>query len=164
MSVVHLHLLLNHVPVVGALVGVALLLYAVMRRSSEIGKVALALFAVLAAVSVAVFLTGEPAEEIVENLSGYSQSITEEHEELARIAMIVMVGFGILAIGALVYFRRKLLPRWLAAASLLVSLTVGGLMAATANLGGQIRHSEIRSGAPAGIESEGAEHGERNRQ
>lgn len=154
MSIVHLHLLLNHIPVVGALVGIALLVYAVMRRSSEVGKVALALFAALAAVSIAVFLTGEPAEEVVENLPGFSESITEQHEELARVAMIVMVGFGVLAIGALVYLRNRLLPRWLAATSLLLSLVGGGLMAAAANLGGQIRHSEIRSGTPAGIESE----------
>ena len=58
MSFLHLHLLLNHVPVIGAVLGVLLLAAAVMRRSDELGKAALVLFALLAATSVVVFLTG----------------------------------------------------------------------------------------------------------
>jgi hypothetical protein len=147
MSIVHAHLILNHVPVVGAVIGSLLLAYAVIRRNSEVGKIALALFTALAAVSVVVFLTGEPAEEAVEHLAGFPSSITEEHEELARVAMICTAAFGVLAFGALVYYRRRVLPRWFIASSLLVGLTISSLMAATANLGGQIRHSEIRAGA-----------------
>ena len=153
MNVVHVHLLLNHVPVVGAVIGTLLLAYAAVRRNSEVSKIALALFAALAAVSVAVFLTGEPAEEAVEHLPGFSESITEQHEELARVAMISIVAFGVLAIGALTYFRRRVLPRWFAATSLLFSLTIVALMAVTANSGGQIRHSEIRSAAVDSDES-----------
>ena len=59
MSLVHLHLLLNHLPVIGAFFGVLLLAVALARRSSELAKVALAFFAFLGAVSVAVFFTGD---------------------------------------------------------------------------------------------------------
>lgn len=38
MSIVHIHLLLNHVPVVGAVLGAVLLAYAVVRRSSEVAR------------------------------------------------------------------------------------------------------------------------------
>jgi hypothetical protein len=38
--------------------------------------------------------------------------------------------------------------RTLTGAALVVSLATAGLMARTANLGGQIRHPEIRAGAP----------------
>jgi hypothetical protein len=146
MSGVHLHLLRNHVPVVGSILGIALLGYALIRRNSEISKLSLALFAVLAAVAIAVFLTGEPAEELVEKLPGFSASITERHEELARLTTIALVGFGTMGLIALAYYRRRLLPRWVAATSFAISLTIGGLLVTTANLGGQIRHSEIRSG------------------
>lgn len=146
MSLTHIHLFMNHIPVIGALIGIALLVYAWTRRSSEAAKISLALFAALAAIAVIVFLTGEPAEEAVEHLPGFSGDITEEHEDMARVATIAIVGFGALAIAALAYYRKRVLPRWVAAAALVMSLTIGGLMAATANLGGQIRHSEIRPG------------------
>lgn len=156
MSIVHAHLLLNHIPVVGAIIGALLFAYALMRRNSELGKLALGFYAVLAVIAVAVFLTGEPAEEAVERLPGFSDAITERHEELARISTVTLVAFGALALGLLAAFRRRLLPRWAAITGFAFALGVAGLMAATANLGGQIRHSEIRpamsafeSGAPS---------------
>jgi len=151
MSTVHVHLLLNHVPVVGVLIGILLLGYALIRRSSEMSKVSLGVFAALAGVAVGVFLTGEPAEEVVEQLPGFSEAITERHEELARISTIALVAFGVTALAALAHYRRRLLPRWVTAASLALSITIGGLLTATANLGGQIRHTEVRPGAAAAV-------------
>ena len=162
MSIVHLHLLLNHLPVVGAFLGIALLAFALLRRNSEMGKFAFGLFALLAAVAVTVYFTGEPAEELVERLPGFSDAITERHEELAQLATIAMFGSGVLGLAALAVFRRRPLPRWVSAAGLVIALGIGGLMGATANLGGQIRHTEIRPGGLAGAgeraEQEEAEH------
>jgi len=39
--------------------------------------------------------------------------------------------------------------KWFATTSLAISLVVAGLMGWTANLGGQVRHTEIRAGASA---------------
>ena len=148
MSSVHLHLMLNHVPVIGAMLAILLLALAVARRSSELGKASLGLFALLGAVSIVVFLTGEPAEELVETLPGFSEAITERHEEAALVATIAMAALGALALGALVAFRRAL-PRWVAVGGLVLALCAGGLMGYTAYLGGQVRHTEVRPGASA---------------
>lgn len=148
MSVTHLHLLLNHFPVIGTVIGAALLAVALLRRSSELGKVSLALFAALGAISVLVFLTGEPAEEAIEGLSDFSETITERHEEFALIATTVLASFGAIALGVLTAFRKKALPRWVTLFGLLISLVAGGLMTYTAMLGGQVRHTEIRSDSP----------------
>lgn len=158
MSIVHIHLLLNHVPVVGATLGTLLLAYAVVRRSSEIAKLALALFAALAVVTVAVFFTGEPAEEAIEHLPGFSNASVEVHEELALLSTIAFAAVGALGLAALAYFRRRLLPRWVAVTGLALSLTISGMMAVTANLGGQIRHSEIRAGTNLGSTDADDEH------
>jgi hypothetical protein len=146
MSGVHIHLLLNHIPVIGGMFVLALLALALVRRSSELAKIALGFFAVLGAVAVVVFLTGEPAEELVEGLPGVSEGIMERHEELALIATVAMAALGSLSLAALAAFRRRLLPRWVGAAGFALALGVGGLMGYTANLGGQIRHTEIRAG------------------
>ena len=168
MSAVHLHLMLNHLPVVGTLIGILLLAVALLRRSSELAKVTLGLFALLGAASLAVFLTGEPAEELVEKLPGFSESITHAHEEVAELATIVMVGFGVLALGALAVYRRRALPRWVTAGGLAVALAAGGLMGYTGYLGGQVRHTEVRGGTvaaapgePSGAAGARAEHDER---
>jgi hypothetical protein len=147
MSVLHLHLLLNHVPVIGAVLAVLLLAFALARRSGELSKAALGLVALIAAVSVAVFLTGEPAEEVVEGLPGFSHALVERHEEAALVATVAMGALGGLALLALAAFRGRALPRWATGAALAGTLGVAGLMGYTANLGGQIRHTEIRAGA-----------------
>ena len=149
MNSIHLHLLLNHVPVIGAVFGVFLLAAAFARRSDELGKAALGLFALLAATSVVVFLTGEPAEELVEKLPGFSEAITERHEDVALIAVVSMGLTGLFCLITLAVFRKRPLARWVTPVALVISLGVAGLMGYTANLGGQIRHTEIRTTAAA---------------
>jgi uncharacterized membrane protein len=151
MSFTHLHLLLNHFPVIGTILGIALLAVALKRRSSELGKVSLGLFAALGAISVIVYLTGEPAEEAIEKLPGFSEAITERHEEFALIATIVLSSFGALALSALVVFRKKSLPRWVTLGAFVTSLVAGTLMGYTGMLGGQVRHTEVRSSAASPV-------------
>jgi uncharacterized membrane protein len=149
MSVMHLHLLLNHFPVIGTLIGVAFLAVALFRGSSELGKVSLGLFAALGVISIIVYFTGEPAEEAIEKLPGFSEAITERHEEVALIATIALAAFGGLALAALGVFRRKSLPRWVTLGSFALSLATGAAMGYTALLGGQVRHTELRTGSEA---------------
>ena len=146
MSFTHIHLLLNHFPVIGTALGIALLAIALVRKSSELAKVSLGLFAALAAISVVVYFTGEPAEGAIEKLPGFSESITERHEEFALIATIVIALFGALALSALAVFRKKLLPRWVTLSGLALALASGGVMGYTAMTGGQVRHTEVRGG------------------
>jgi uncharacterized membrane protein len=156
MSFTHLHLFLNHFPVIGTILGIVLLGVALLRRSSELGKVSLGLFVGLAAVAILVYLTGEPAEDAIEKLPGFSEAITERHEEFALIATIGLGIFGGLSLGALALFRKRPLPRWVTMSAFSLSLVAGGLMGYTAMLGGQVRHTEVRSGlvmlSPAGQE------------
>jgi uncharacterized membrane protein len=161
MSGIHLHLLLNHVPVIGAVLGLALPGVAFLRRSDELGKFALGAFAFLGAVSVVVFLTGEPAEELVEKLPGFSEALTERHEEAALAATIVMGVVGLLSLIGLAVFRSRALARWVVPTALVLALGATATMGYAANLGGQIRHTEIRSTAAPMPAGELRERGER---
>lgn len=149
MNVVHLHLLLNHFPIIGAVLGVLILAVAVLRRSDDIGKLALWLFALIGATSIVVFLTGEPAEDLVERLPGFSKAITEQHEEVALVATIAMGALGAFALILLVAFRKRPLASWTGPITLVLALGATGLMGYAANLGGQVRHTEIRAGGVA---------------
>ncbi|HET6797819.1 MAG TPA: DUF2231 domain-containing protein [Gemmatimonadales bacterium] len=151
MTWTHLHLALNHVPVIGILLVVLLLGAGVVRRNSELERTSYWLLAGLALIAVVVYFTGEPAEELVEGLPGYSEAMIEHHEEVALIATVGIVVLGLAAVVGLIRARRQ---REAPSGSyskilLLLSLVVGGVMMWTANLGGQIRHTEIRPSAQA---------------
>ena len=158
MSWAHVHLAFNHVPVIGLPIVVVVLAWAVIRRSAELTRVSFVLLLVLAILTLVVQLTGEPAEELVEGLPGVLDSMVERHEEAALVGTIGMTVLGLLALFGWWWSRsQRRLARWYPAAMLVLGVLVAGYMGWVANLGGQIRHSEIRPGqaTSAGAEVEG---------
>lgn len=156
MSIVHLHLLLNHVPVVGALFALLLFSAALLLRETVSTKFALAFTAGLAIVAVAVYFTGGAAESAVEKLAGVTERSIERHEEAAELTTVAISILGVLSLISLLVFRAKRVPRWVAVGGFVGSVVVSALMGWTANLGGQIRHTEIQgaSNQQVGNESE----------
>ncbi|MBI2486756.1 MAG: hypothetical protein HYW01_07335 [Deltaproteobacteria bacterium] len=148
MNWAHVHLILNHIPLVGIGFSILLLIIAMLRRSNELINVALIFVILVALWAIPVYLTGEPTEEVVEKLPGISEQLIEEHEEQAELAFIFIEVAGALALISLIagWYSDKL-GRKLTVLTLLVLIVSGGLMAWTANLGGKINHPEIRSGA-----------------
>lgn len=146
MNLTHVHLLLNHIPVIGVGFALLLLVASLLKKSDDLKRASLWLFILSALVALPTYFTGEPAEETVERLPGVSHAIIESHEEAALFALLAIEVLGVLALAALFLYRRsENLARLLVLASLVVALVAGGLMGWTANLGGQIRHTEIRS-------------------
>ncbi|RYY43686.1 MAG: hypothetical protein EOO06_19340 [Chitinophagaceae bacterium] len=146
MNSVQMHLALTHVPVVLSLVGLIMLAVAVFIKNPTITKLSYILIFIAGIAAIPVFLTGEGTEEAVENLPGVSEAIIERHEDVAKLAMISIAAAGFAALAALFSFRWQIVTRVLKVVVLLLAITSGGLMAQTAHLGGQIRHTEIRTG------------------
>jgi uncharacterized membrane protein len=160
MNDAHLHLLVNHLPVIGTLFSIALLLWALIRKSPELTRVALGFFVLAAISGLAAFYTGEPAEHVVEHMAGISEPILEEHEETAELATILLGVYGLFALGSLIYFRkRREIGRGFTSVAFVLSLIPMGFMAYTAYLGGEVRHPEIRPGANISALQSGAETG-----
>ena len=146
MNYAHIHLILNHLPLFAGVFGVIILAWGLFRRSDEVQRIGLVLLILNALAEIPVYLTGEPAEEIAEKLPGVSEQIIESHESAAMIALILSLITGVLAVIALA--SKRLFSGNLALVTVFVALVAGlasgGLMGYTANLGGQVRHSEIR--------------------
>jgi len=140
-------LMLNHLPVLGTIFGLLLLGWAALRRSETLQRAALGTFVLAALAAIPVFLTGKPSEDLVERLAGTAEQAIEVHEEAAVVALIAIEALGALALAALVLFRNRGIPRPLAGGALVFALATAGWMAQTANLGGRIRHAELRSTA-----------------
>ncbi|HVZ39117.1 MAG TPA: hypothetical protein VHI13_07560 [Candidatus Kapabacteria bacterium] len=145
----HVHLLTNHVPVMAALIGLLLLLVALLRRSAEMTRAGMIVMVLAALAAVPAYLTGDPAEHIVNNLPGVQRSDIHEHEESAQYALVAVELTGLLALFGLArYWSAAVLPRGFVAALLFLALLTSAIMARTAYLGGMVRHTEIRPAAP----------------
>lgn len=141
----------------GSLFATLLLIVAMLRRSGELQRVSLWGMVLVALLALPAFFTGEPAEEMVEELPGVSHDLIHEHEEFAETGIIVMEILGAVALGGSILYRRaEKIPMPYLGAVLLLSLGSAAIMGITANLGGEIRHPEIRgAGAlPVGVEGE----------
>jgi len=146
MNWAHVHIGINHAPVIGIIFAFLLLIWGMMKRSEEVKRISLGIFVIIALIAIPVYITGGGAEEVVKHLPGVSESVIEKHEESAFSTFIMVEVLGLLTLGGLFLYRRpQNFSTWFVILSLTLSILVGGLMVRTANLGGQIRHTEIRS-------------------
>jgi len=144
MNAAHYHLLLNHLPPLGALFGFLLLSAGVARKSGELVRASFVALVLVGLLALPTYFTGEPAEEVVEHAPGVSESVIEPHEESAEASLSTALVLAALSLAGLILYRRREIPRGFALGTLALALVVTGMMAWTAHLGGKIRHVEIR--------------------
>ncbi len=151
MNWVHIHLMTNHAPVIGIIVGLVLWAVAMAWKSQDLKRFALYYFVALGAVSLLVFLTGEPAEEAVEHAAGISEAVIERHEEASVFGLIAIELLALASLAGILFGRRQLLSRqWYSVALTVLALFSAATMGWVANLGGKIRHTEIDQVQAAG--------------
>ena len=151
----HVHLMINHFPVIGVFGGILLLVYALVRKSEEIKMVSLGVFVLIALITIPVFFTGEGAEDVVKHIPGVTEAYIGRHEELAELTLVLMEILGVLSLTGLVLLKLKgSIPVIIVILVLVMSLITATFVGITANLGGQIRHTEIRDSAVPTPESQ----------
>jgi hypothetical protein len=141
----HLHLIINHVPILGSVFALLLVLWGTARGSREVRRLALWV-ALLAGLSVyPAYFTGEEAHEQVEDYPGFDHDATHEHEEAAEFSLIVLLASAGAA-GVALFLGRgdRTEPGWARGAVLLGLVASTATVARTAWIGGEIRHEEIR--------------------
>ena len=153
MNASQIHLALNHVPLFFSIAGGLILLYGFIRKHDQIKLLSLYFMIIAAVFTIPVYLTGEGTEEMVEELPGVSKGLIESHEEIAKIGLILIIITGITALTTLVIKRKATLLKISLIFCLFLTFISFGVMAQTAHLGGQIRHSELRNGVVASTES-----------
>ena len=148
MSWTHLHLAVNHIPVVGAPFLLLLLVWGCIHRSRDVIQTALWWFTGFAVLAIALKFTGDFAsEEAVERLRPVGEFVTA-HEQSADQATTAVFLLGIASAFALFLGRKgRPTPSWILGTVLVLGLATTLLMGRAANLGGRINHPEVR---PAG--------------
>lgn len=146
MNNAHFHLVVNHLPIVGILIGTLVLVAGLLIKKSEVKLTAFGIFIFSAITSVAAFYTGEGAEEIVENISGISETLIHTHEEFAESFFTITLILGVLSLVGFVAELKKLkYTKYLTILILLLAIADGVVAKYVGTSGGEIRHSEIRS-------------------
>ncbi len=146
MNQAHIHLLVNHVSLFGVSFGLLALVWAIIKNSKDVRWYAVGLFLVSAVFAWIASETGEGAEEIVEQIPGILESMVERHEEAAELANISVMTLGVLAVlmEIIAKVKNQCLKK-IQIGVLIVAIVSAVLLARTANLGGEIRHTEIRA-------------------
>lgn len=167
MNLPHLHLLLNHWPIIGAFIAFGLFVLALVMRSNDVKQVSLALFAVLALVALPTYLSGNAASDSLKKSKEYSKSVSasliDNHEGAALLALSALELTGLVSLMGLWQFSRKEkdpshAAAWVSMAVFVLGLVTVGLMTVTGTSGGDIRHPEIlaQGEGPSGIATMGA--------
>jgi uncharacterized membrane protein len=150
------HIMLNHFPIILTVAGTAALLLATFRgqRASWLyGTISLTLAAVTV---IPTYFTGAPAEHALNRPWYVARGAIHTHEDAARIASILVVIGGLVAVVAwrrLVRYPREVrMPGALRTALLVTALAASVSIGYTSWLGGRIVHDApvLQGPAPAG--------------
>lgn len=146
MNEAHFHLIVNHLPIVGLLIGLLVLVTGFILKKSEIKVTALGIFIFSALASVAAFYSGEGAEEIVEKVPGISETLINQHEESAELFFTAILILGVFSLITLILeIKKSKFSNYGFVLVFLVTLVSGVLAKNVGTSGGEIRHTEIRN-------------------
>ena len=139
----HWHLLVNHLPIIGSIIGLFILGYGIISKTEVVIKMSYWLFIVLAVFAVIAKQTGEQAEGFIMSAKLADETLIEPHAQAADYAQWSMIILGLIALAAL-FINRLKTPKVMPLIVLITALVAAGLMGWTGFLGGEIMHKEIR--------------------
>ena len=146
MDLAHLHLLLNHFPTIGTIMGGGLFVLSLITNSDDLKRASLVVLLGISLIAIPTYISGNGAQDAVKSLPGVSKTLIETHEGAALVALGFIEVTGAFAWLGLWQFRRLArVPNWNLAVILVLTAVTFGLMARASNLGGEIRHGEIRA-------------------
>lgn len=140
----HIHLLSNHIPILGVLFGTILLIAGMIIGGENLKRAALWTFVVSSFLTILVYFSGTYGMEMVEALPNVSQEVVHTHMEFAEKTSIVIWILGAVSLVIMLLRRTAALKTSWLIAPLLLGIVGSGMAAWTGELGGQVRHTEIR--------------------
>jgi len=153
MNLVHVHLWLNHLPILGTMIALGIFALSLVVDHDEMQQAGLGLFAFIALFAIPAYMSGNAAGEVVKNNPDIQMDLVQAHQGSALMAFIFMEFTGAAALFALFRFSRTQKNPWLERPGklslfvvLALAVVTSGLMAVAGNTGGEIGHAEIASG------------------
>jgi hypothetical protein len=155
-TLAHLHLLLNHVPTLGSVLALGLLLLGFVRRNEHLTHVGLEVLFIIAVLTMPVYVTGVGAQRELRGRQEVSDTAIREHQDAAIYGFALTEFAGFVGWLALWQSRRTGRPaRGLVPATVVLLIAAVAIMGRAANLGGEIRHPEMSARDAPATESPG---------
>lgn len=146
MNDAHLHMVVNHFPLIGGIFGIAILVAGFGFKNEIIKRVAYVILLTSSLFTFASMFTGEGAEEFVEELPNIGHQIIHEHEEIAEKFALLMYATGIFSLaGLFASLKNKSWNRIVAICTLVCAVGSAVVAKSVGTSGGEIRHTEIRA-------------------
>ena len=153
MNDAHLHLVVNHFPIIGTIFGLGILIAGLIFKNQAVKNTAFILFIIAAAFGFASMNTGEGAEEIAEKLPGVTEQLIETHEELAETFSVFLYATGLLSLVSLILaYKKNTLAKFTTLGTVGLGLIAVFFAQQTGTSGGEIRHTEIRANTSTLVE------------
>src|SRR5206468_3665694 len=135
-NLAHLHLLLNHFPTVGTVIGLGLFVGALVTKNDGLKRTSMLVLLLIAVSALPVYFSGNAAFEAIQSRPDVSKQFVARHQDVALLALVLMAITGALAWCGLWQFRRNAYPAiWNVYGILLFSLLTVVLMTVTATMG-----------------------------
>jgi hypothetical protein len=154
-TLTHIHLLINHLPIIGSLIGGLVLAHGMGTKSFQTNIAAYYILILSAIGATIAYLTGEPAEKLFKfSVLNYQDKLIHNHEEFATYALTSFIILGVVSLIALYAIYQKISYANLLAKILMALCIMSFLLVArTGYLGGLIRHTELENNSPFNHES-----------
>jgi len=148
MNAAYFHLIVNHFPIIGSIIGTLLLMAGMIFKNEGVKISGLGVLIFATIMALIANLTGDSAKEAVEGLNDVARSLINKHEDIASVALFLIIPSGLLAALSLYsIYKKERSVRFLLLITLVLSMISCAAMAYTGLTGGQIRHTEFRSDA-----------------
>src|SRR5882724_4278278 len=130
MNPAHLHLIITHLPVLGSVFGLGLLLIALVQGNQQLKRTSLWVFLLAGIAAAPTYLSGRPANALlVRMMPGMSMDPGDQHAEVAIVALVAAAILGVAALAGLsVYRRGRRAPGWFTAVVLLLAMLTTAAM------------------------------------
>ncbi|MGL5111606.1 MAG: hypothetical protein ACRC6O_03085 [Flavobacterium sp.] len=145
MNEAHVHLVVNHFPIIGTILGFGVLVFGLILKNNSVKNTAFFLFIVAAVFAAVSMNTGEGAEELVEDMPTIGREIIHEHEEMAEKLALALYVLGVTsAVGFYLDYKKAKHSNLVAYFAIVIAIVAVILAQQTGTTGGEIRHTEIR--------------------
>ena len=145
MNDAHLHMVLNHFPIIGSIFGLVILIAGLILKNNSVKNTAYILFMVSAIFAAFSMGTGEGAEEMVEDMPNIGKQIIHEHEEIAeKFALVLYLMAAVSLAGLIMNLKNYSKAKFVSYVAVVIAIIAVVVSTQVGTSGGEIRHTEIR--------------------
>lgn len=148
MNEVHLHLLVNHFPIIGLFFGFFILLFGIIKNNSTLKSTAYIIFIFCTIMGKISMMTGSKAEPMTEKITEIIHEDIHVHADKASLFMKPLYILGLVSVFGLVSIvKKRENDKFVSICVFLIAAICIFLSKDVGTSGGEIRHTEIKQQA-----------------